>query len=162
LRNHIDAPAHLFVRRGLVVVTILGLSNFIVGVAGADEEEESEEEASDEDEEGEEGEEGSEGEGFEKIRTKMEKKKDKLLSMDPKEITYEMVTKKVQEINLARGKKGVDRQEQAGAPERVLRACLNSTCGRGGPGAGTAAADDTADGGRGCVSRRFGCCGRVG
>lgn len=32
--------------------------------------------------------------------------------MDPKEITYEMVNKKLREISLARGKKGVDRQEQ--------------------------------------------------
>lgn len=32
--------------------------------------------------------------------------------MDPTEITYEMVNKKLREIALARGKKGVDRQEQ--------------------------------------------------
>ncbi|KAK9812688.1 hypothetical protein WJX72_002071 [[Myrmecia] bisecta] len=61
---------------------------------------------------GEEGEEGSDNEGFEKIKSKTEKKKDKLLTMDPTEITYEMVQKKLREIMLSRGKKGVDRSEQ--------------------------------------------------
>lgn len=37
---------------------------------------------------------------------------DKLLTMDPKEITFEMVSKKLQEIVLSRGKKGIDRQDQ--------------------------------------------------
>ena len=56
---------------------------------------------------------GEDGEeGFEKIKSKTEKKKDKLLTMDPKEISYEMVARKLREIILARGKKGVDRQEQ--------------------------------------------------
>ena len=55
---------------------------------------------------------------FEKIRSKSEKKRDRLLTMDPTEITYEMVNKKLREIALARGKKGVDRQEQVGL--RVL------------------------------------------
>lgn len=49
---------------------------------------------------------------FQKIKSKGDKKKDKLLTMDPTEITYEMVNKKLREIALARGKKGVDRQEQ--------------------------------------------------
>lgn len=49
---------------------------------------------------------------FQKIKSKTDKKKDKLLTMDPTEITYEMVNKKLREIALARGKKGVDRQEQ--------------------------------------------------
>ncbi|KAK9794329.1 hypothetical protein WJX73_000840 [Symbiochloris irregularis] len=56
---------------------------------------------------------GSDADGaFEKIKSKSEKKKDRLLSMDPKDISYEMVSKKLQDIMLARGKKGVDRQEQ--------------------------------------------------
>ena len=50
--------------------------------------------------------------GFEKIKSRHEKKKDKLLSMDPTQITYEMVHKKLKEIALSRGKKGIDRQEQ--------------------------------------------------
>jgi hypothetical protein len=37
---------------------------------------------------------------------------DKLLTMDPTEITYDMVNKKLQEIILSRGKKGIDRQDQ--------------------------------------------------
>ena len=37
---------------------------------------------------------------------------DKLLAMDPREITYEMVARKLGEIVLSRGKKGVDRQDQ--------------------------------------------------
>ena len=37
--------------------------------------------------------------------------------MDPKEITYEMVNRKLREISLARGKKGVDRQEQVHASD---------------------------------------------
>jgi len=49
---------------------------------------------------------------FEKIKSKGDKKKDKLLTMDPSEITYDMVARKLREIALARGKKGVDRQEQ--------------------------------------------------
>ena len=53
---------------------------------------------------------------FQRIKSKGDKKKDKLLTMDPTEITYEMVNKKLREIALARGKKGVDRQEQARNP----------------------------------------------
>lgn len=44
----------------------------------------------------------------------VQRPKDKILSMDPKEITYEMVQKKLQEIAMARGKTTrIDRQEQA-------------------------------------------------
>lgn len=54
------------------------------------------------------------------MRSKHEKKRDKLLTMDPTEITYGMVNSKLREIAMARGKKGVDRQEQV-AP-LILRA----------------------------------------
>eukprot|EP00798_Chlamydomonas_sp_ICE-L_P014783 gene14783-20833_t len=40
------------------------------------------------------------------------KKKDKMLTMDPKEITYEMVSKKLREIMLTRGRRGTDKEEQ--------------------------------------------------
>lgn len=39
-------------------------------------------------------------------------KKDKLLTMNPAEITYEMVARKLRDLTQARGRKGVDRQEQ--------------------------------------------------
>lgn len=55
---------------------------------------------------------GEGGDGFEKIKSRMEKKKDKLLSMDPNDVTYEMVAKKLREVIGLRGKKGIDRQEQ--------------------------------------------------
>lgn len=46
----------------------------------------------------------------------VQRPKDKLLTMDPKEITYEMVQKKLQEIAMARGKTTrIDRQEQVHA-----------------------------------------------
>jgi len=51
--------------------------------------------------------------GFERIKSRQEKKKDKLLSTDPSEITYDVVAKKLREIVVARGKKGIDRSEQA-------------------------------------------------
>ena len=42
----------------------------------------------------------------------VQRPKDKILSMDPKEITYEMVQKKLAEIAMARGKTTrIDRQE---------------------------------------------------
>lgn len=64
---------------------------------------------------------GSDADGaFEKIKSKSEKKKDRLLSMDPKDISYEMVSKKLQDIMLARGKKGVDRQEQVNWREHSI------------------------------------------
>lgn len=72
---------------------------------------------------------GDEGEeGFEKIKSKTEKKKDKLLTMDPKEISYEMVSKKLREITLARGKKGVDRQEQVRTVPCLCLASLLLSC----------------------------------
>lgn len=40
------------------------------------------------------------------------KKKDKLLTMDASEITYEMVAKKLREIVTSRGRKGTDKHEQ--------------------------------------------------
>jgi hypothetical protein len=40
------------------------------------------------------------------------KKKDKILTMDPAEITYEMVNRKMREIISTRGRRGVDKQEQ--------------------------------------------------
>ena len=43
--------------------------------------------------------------------------------MDPTEITYEMVNKKLREIALARGKKGVDRQEQVHHLRRFPATC---------------------------------------
>lgn len=55
---------------------------------------------------------GEGDDGFEKIKSRTEKKKDKLLTMDPTQISYEMVSRKLREITLARGKKGIDRQEQ--------------------------------------------------
>jgi hypothetical protein len=42
----------------------------------------------------------------------MTKKLDKLMTMDPKEITFEMVHKKLMEIVSTRGRRGTDRQEQ--------------------------------------------------
>jgi len=43
---------------------------------------------------------------------KREKKKDKILTMKPEDVTYTMVRTKLEEINIARGKKGTDRKEQ--------------------------------------------------
>jgi Eukaryotic translation initiation factor 3 subunit 8 N-terminus len=54
---------------------------------------------------------------FEKIKSRQEKKRDKLYTMDPTQITYDMVTKKLREIVTTRGKKGVDRSEQVGEAE---------------------------------------------
>mmetsp|Transcript_33430 Transcript_33430/g.84725 ORF Transcript_33430/g.84725 Transcript_33430/m.84725 type:complete len:947 (-) Transcript_33430:272-3112(-) len=73
-------------------------------------EEEPEDESSEEESEEEEGEEGSDDE-FRK-QPQAAKKKDKLMTMDPKEITYEMVNKKLREIVMSRGRRGTDKQEQ--------------------------------------------------
>jgi Eukaryotic translation initiation factor 3 subunit 8 N-terminus len=43
------------------------------------------------------------------------KKKDKLLTMDESEITYEMVSRKLREIITSRGRKGTDKLEQVRA-----------------------------------------------
>ncbi len=40
------------------------------------------------------------------------KKKDKILTMDPSEITHEMVNKKLRDIVMTRGRRGTDKQEQ--------------------------------------------------
>ncbi|GFH25806.1 eIF3 p110, partial [Haematococcus lacustris] len=45
-------------------------------------------------------------------RAHQAKKKDKIMTMDPKEITYDMVNKKLKEVLMTRGKKGTDKQEQ--------------------------------------------------
>jgi len=74
-------------------------------------EEEEEEEDSDQGSSGDEdSEEGDEQEGEPKQIT--QKKKDRLLTMDPKEITYELVSKKLREIVMSRGRRGTDKQEQ--------------------------------------------------
>ncbi|KAG1661195.1 hypothetical protein FOA52_006001 [Chlamydomonas sp. UWO 241] len=61
--------------------------------------------------EGSDGEEGEEGDEVWETKTK-DKKKDKILTMDPKDITYELVTKKLKEVILTRGRRGTDKQEQ--------------------------------------------------
>ncbi len=53
-------------------------------------------------------------------RSKQEKKKDKLLTMNPQEITYDMVSKKLKEVIMSRGKKGVDRREQVSSTDLHL------------------------------------------
>jgi len=69
----------------------------------------SSEEELQEEESGDEG----DGSGDEVWETKTkDKKKDKLLTMDPKDISYEMVSKKLKEIILSRGRRGTDKQEQ--------------------------------------------------
>ena len=65
---------------------------------------------------------------FEKIKSKGDKKKDKLLTMNPSEITYEMVSRKLREIALARGKKGVNRQEQVSPPSPTFFASCAYLC----------------------------------
>ncbi|KIZ00748.1 Eukaryotic translation initiation factor 3 subunit C [Monoraphidium neglectum] len=78
---------------------------------GSDAEEEEESSSSSESEEGS----GAEDEGEERVdkRIAPAKKKDKILTMDPSEITYEMVNRKMREIIATRGRRGTDKQEQA-------------------------------------------------
>lgn len=46
------------------------------------------------------------------IKSKTEKKKDKLFTMDPQQISFDMVRAKLKELVMTRGKRGVDRNEQ--------------------------------------------------
>uniref|UniRef100_A0A7S3VP13 Eukaryotic translation initiation factor 3 subunit C n=1 Tax=Dunaliella tertiolecta TaxID=3047 RepID=A0A7S3VP13_DUNTE len=70
-------------------------------------------ESTDEEEEEDEEEGKEEGKVDEEDRKQaMTKKLDKLMTMDPKEITFEMVHKKLMEIVSTRGRRGTDRQEQ--------------------------------------------------
>ena len=60
----------------------------------------------------------------------VQRPKDKLLTMDPKEITYEMVQKKLQEIAMARGKTTrIDRQEQVGTEQPEMEVASSSAPG---------------------------------
>ena len=69
---------------------------------------------------------GSEGEeveddGFEKVKTKGEKKKVPFTQMDPNDITYGMIMKKSHELILARGRKGTDKEDQAKTMEFMVK-----------------------------------------
>jgi hypothetical protein len=57
------------------------------------------------------------------------KKKDKLLTMDSSEITYEMVAKKLRDIVTSRGRKGTDKQEQV-RRHQAIRLCGSSNAGQ--------------------------------
>lgn len=46
------------------------------------------------------------------IKSKTEKKKDKFFTMDPTQISFDMVRQKLKDIVMTRGKRGVDRNEQ--------------------------------------------------
>ena len=46
------------------------------------------------------------------IKSKTEKKKDKFFTMDPQQISFDMVRQKLKDIVMTRGKRGVDRNEQ--------------------------------------------------
>lgn len=70
------------------------------------------EDESEESEDDEEAKERAEQAKFEKLRNRADKKKEREFNVAPEEITWEMVDKKMREICMARGKKGVDKQEQ--------------------------------------------------
>lgn len=53
------------------------------------------------------------------------KKKDSIMTMDPKDITHELVAEKLSDILAARGKKGADRTEQV----EMLQYMVNVACG---------------------------------
>ncbi|GMH33638.1 hypothetical protein BSKO_01472 [Bryopsis sp. KO-2023] len=55
------------------------------------------------------------------------KKKDTIMTMDPKDITYELVAEKLAEILASRGKKGADRHEQV----EMLQYMITVACGPG-------------------------------
>ncbi|DBA87382.1 hypothetical protein WJX77_002170 [Trebouxia sp. C0004] len=74
----------------------------------ASDDESGSDDGSDEDEE----QEDLDVDGFEKIKTKGEKKKDKFFTMDPTQISFDMVRQKLKDIVMTRGKRGVDRNEQ--------------------------------------------------
>ena len=62
-----------------------------------------------------------EDDGFEKVKSKQEKKKVPFTQMDPKDITYGMVMKKSHELILARGRKGTDKRDQAKTMEFAVK-----------------------------------------
>ncbi|GIL91165.1 hypothetical protein Vretimale_18799 [Volvox reticuliferus] len=71
-----------------------------------DDEEEDAESASSESES------GDERDQEDRKHQQQQKAKDKLLTMDPKEITYEVVARKLREIVVSRGRRSTDKQEQ--------------------------------------------------
>ena len=62
-----------------------------------------------------------EDDGFEKVKSKSEKKKVQFMQMDPKDITYGLIMKKSQELIMMRGRKGTDKNEQVKTMEFMVR-----------------------------------------
>lgn len=106
-----------------------------------------EEEESDEDEDGGDGEGGGGGDGddavaaaeaeaADKQAARAEAKKDKFFSLDPKDVSWDQVDKKLVEIIVARGRKGTDRKESveqlvfltraARGPAQYVAACMQA------------------------------------